>query len=552
MRRVWIVGGAAVAAGLLAVAFGWSATREANGAAYRTAPVDRGTIVATVKATGTLTPVTTVLVGSQLSGQIVEILADYNSPVKAGQVVARLYSEQIRTRRDAASADLAQGEADVAQRRAQRDRARATRQRSEAALQDLLAQRDRVVAQLTDARRTYERQKELFERGTGSQSAYDSAKTQADVQAATLASTDAQIASARAELVGQDADIALAEAQLKSAEAVVLARRAKLRDIEIDLERTEIRSPVDGVVVQRQIDLGQTVAASLNAPTLFTIAQDLHQIDIYANIDESDVGRIREGQRVIFTVNAYPNRTYEGRVRMVRLGAQTIQNVVTYTGVIGVDNADLSLLPGMTANLQIVTDERRDVLRVPNAALRFKPVTGATADAPSAGAKSPVRVAPLQELRERIAAEVKPTPDEAKAIEAILDEARRAAGARAQELADEERRAALRAARQDLMDRIAAALTPERRARFEALARELRAERAAGGGTGTRGRVHVLDRVGEPKAVPLRLGATDGSYTELLGGDIAEGAAVVVGGGPKPAAEAAAAPARGPRGPRLF
>ncbi|KPF66035.1 hypothetical protein IP69_16300, partial [Bosea sp. AAP35] len=355
----------------------------ANEAAYRTAPVDRGQITAAVRATGTLTPMTTVLVGSQLSGQIVEILADYNSQVKAGQVVARLNSDQIKTRRDAAHADVAQARADLLVKRAQLDRARSTRLKANSTVKDLEAQRDRTAAQLADARRTFERQSELFKRNTGSQQALDTASTQVEVQVATLASSEAQIASAKAEFNGLDADILLAEGQVKSGEALISQREAKLKDILIDLERTDIRSPVDGVVVQRQVDLGQTVAASLSTPTLFQIAQDLRTIDIYANVDEADVGRLKAGQPTTFTVNAYPNRTFEGRVEMVRLGAQTIQNVVTYTGVIRVDNADMALLPGMTANLQVVTEDRRDVLRIANAALRFRPA-GMAATAPAA------------------------------------------------------------------------------------------------------------------------------------------------------------------------
>lgn len=554
MRRIWILGGVAAAAALVG-AYGWSSTREGTGdSSYRTAPLDRGAITASVRATGTLTPVTTVLVGSQLSGQIVQILADYNSPVKAGQVVARLYSEQIRARRDAATADLAQGKADLAQRKAQLDRARATRQRSEASLQELFAQRDRVAAQLADARRTFERQKELFEKGSGSQSASDTARTQFDVQTATLASTEAQIASARAELVGQEADIALAGAQVQAAEAVILARQAKLRDIEIDLERTDIRSPVDGVVVQRQIELGQTVAASLNAPTLFTIAQDLREIDIYANVDEADVGRIKERQPVSFTVNAYPYRTYEGRVKMVRLGAQTIQNVVTYTAVVSVHNTDLTLLPGMTANLQIVSDERADVLRVPNAALRFKPPGSGPlpAAAPSGATVRPERGGrrAADDLRERIAAEVRPTPEQSAAIDRIFAEARAGAPGRDPSLSQEERRAALRTARQDIATKIAAALDAERKAKFETMLRAMQGARAGGADEGLPARVYVVDGEGKPQPVALRLGVTDGAYTEVRGGDVTELTAVIVGGGPKTAGDAG--PARGPRGPRLF
>jgi HlyD family secretion protein len=537
--------------------FVWNPTGgSAADVPYRLAPVDRGLITASVRATGTLNPVTTVLVGSQLSGQIVEILADYNSPVKAGQVVARLYSEQIKARRDAARADLEQGRADLSMRRAQIERTRATKLRAEAAVQDMQAQRDRATAQLADARRNLERQQELFARRVGSENALDTARTQTEVQKAALASAEAQIASARAELKGLDADIALAEAQLKSAEAVILQREAKLKDIEIDLDRTDIRSPVDGVVVQRQIDLGQTVAASLNAPTLFTIAQDLREIDIYANIDEADVGRLKAGQTVSFTVNAHPNRTFAGTVRLVRLGAQTIQNVVTYTAVIGVENSDMALLPGMTANLQIVTDERRNVLRVPNAALRFRPPGAAPAQPPASAtvdegsrqARGAAR--PFQELRQRLADEVKPTPEQSAVIDRIFAEARSGFPGRAAGLSDDERRAAMRQSRRDIHDKIAAALDPERRARYEAMAAETR-QGTGRPDNGTPGRVYVTGADGVPAPVALRLGVTDGSHTEVLAGDIGEGAGVIVGGGPRAQAAAEPAPSR-PRPPRLF
>ena len=473
-----------------------------------------------MRATGTLNPVTTVLVGSQLSGQIVEILADYNSPVKAGQVVARLYSEQIKARRDAARADLEQGRADLAMRRAQIERTKATRQRAEAAVQDMLAQRDRSGAQLAEARRNLERQQELFTRRVGSETALDTARTQTEVQKATLASSEAQIASAtRRARTGSTPTSPSPRRKLKSAEAVILQREAKLRDIEIDLERTDIRSPVDGVVVQRQIDLGQTVAASLNAPTLFTIAQDLREIDIYANIDEADVGRLKAGQSVSFTVNAYPNRTFAGTVRTVRLGAQTIQNVVTYTAVIGVENRDMALLPGMTANLQIVTDERRDVLRVPNAALRFRPPGGAAA-APTPGPAPRRRAGRPAARRARVGGPAR-AHRRRRAADARAgggDRARLGGGAvrlsrpRRRPLRRGAARGDARRPRRDIEERIAAALDPERRARFEALAAEGRGGDAQ---NGTPGRVYVLGEDGAPTPVAVRLGVTDGSITEI-------------------------------------
>jgi HlyD family secretion protein len=451
---------------------------NASDQAYRLGTVDRGSITASVRATGTLNPVTTVLVGSQLSGQVVEILADYNTPVKQGQMVARLYSEQIKSRRDAALADLAQARADRDTKGAQIDKARSSLQRAEAQAADLAAQRDRAQAQLAEAQRNLERQNELTTRAVGTQTALEQARTQLDIQKANLASAEAQIASNRAETEGLKADLALAEANLKSADAVILQRQAKLRDIEIDLSRTEIKSPVDGVVIKRDIELGQTVAASLSAPTLFTIAQDLREIDIYANIDEADVGRLKEGQKVTFTVNAYPNRTFEGLVRMVRLSAQTVQNVVTYTAVIGVRNRDQALLPGMTANLQIVTDEREDVLRIPNAALRFRPAVSTVAAEPRAGASN--------------------------------------------------------------------GQAPRRRPRQQ--------EEQAGTDEGSFGRIYRLGPDGNPQPVPVRLGATDGAYTEILRGDLQEGTAIVVGASRPGAADEANGPGpnRRPRPPRMF
>ncbi|MBD2746462.1 efflux RND transporter periplasmic adaptor subunit [Microvirga sp. BT688] len=501
MRRVWlwliVIVLVAGGAGFIL----WKPTGgNASDQAYRLGTVDRGPITASVRATGTLNPVTTVLVGSQLSGQVVEILADYNTPVKEGQVVARLYGEQIKSRRDAALADLAQARADLDTRRAQIDKARSALQRAEAQAADLRAQRDRTQAQLEEARRGSERQTELNARAVGTQTALEQARTQVDIQTANLASADAQIASNQAETAGLRADLALAEANVKSAEAIILQRQAKLRDIEIDLGRTEIKSPVEGVVIKRDIELGQTVAASLSAPTLFTIAQDLSEIDIYANIDEADVGRLKEGQKVSFTVNAFPNRTFDGRVRMVRLAAQTVQNVVTYTAVISVRNQDQALLPGMTANLQIITDEREDVLRIPNAALRFRPaVAMATAEAGDGTPDAQPRGRPRQ-------------PDEQ-------------AG--------------------DGSGTATAGQAPRRRPRGEQ-ARSMQDE-------GTRARIYRVGPDGNPQPLPVRLGVTDGAYTEILRGDLQEGAAIIIGA---PRADAAdetnGAPNRRPRPPRMF
>lgn len=505
MRRVWVwLVGILLVAGALGFVL-WKPTGgQASDQAYRLGTVDRGSITASVRATGTLNPVTTVLVGSQLSGQVVEILADYNTPVKEGQVVARLYAEQIKSRRDAALADLAQARADLDTRRAQIEKARSSLLRAEAQAADLKAQRDRARAQLDEAQRNLERQAELTTRAVGTQAALEQARTQVEIQKANLASAEAQIVSNQAEAAGLKADLVLAEAGVKSAEATVLQRQAKLRDVEIDLARTEIKSPVDGVVVKRDIELGQTVAASLSAPTLFTIAQDLSRIDIYANIDEADVGRLKEGQRVTFTVNAYPTRTFEGSVRMVRLAAQTVQNVVTYTAVIGVKNQDQALLPGMTANLQIITDEREDVLRIPNAALRFRP-TGAMAAVESRPGP-PDGQTPRQ--RPRLQGE-----------QAGREEGRNAASD------DQEPRRRPRSDQAPLVQQ----------------------------GEGTRARIYRVGPDGNPQPIAVRLGVTDGAYTEVLRGDLQEGAAVIVGAPRVDSPDnAEGTTTRRPRPPRMF
>jgi HlyD family secretion protein len=560
-RRLWLV---ALLLGLMAAGgYAYSVSRQSNDdPPYRFASLDRGQITASVRATGTLTPVSTVLVGSQLSGLIVEILVDFNSQVKAGQVVARLFSDQIRARREAAAAEVAGAQADVGVKKAQLERARATRLRADSTARDIAAQRERAVATLAENRRALERQSDLFRSGSGSRAVFDAARTQVDVQTAQLASVDAQAASARAEIVGLEADVALAEAQVMAADAVLMQRRARLRDIEIDLSNTDIRSPVDGVVVQRQIELGQTVAASLSAPTLFTIAQDLRQIEIYANVDEADVGRIKAGQAVSFTVNAYPSRNFQGAVRLVRLGAQTVQNVVTYTGVITVANEDMALLPGMTANLQIITDERPNALRVPNAALRFKPVSEVAlvsgGSLPVADEAAPFSQGPAgggnraaQVFRERLISEVRPTPEQLAVIDGILEASRERLRAERQGASPEEIRRNAQMARRYSNRKLAEALDPERRARFEVMTQAMQAQaRQRTTRDTTPGRLHVIGEDGQPRGIDVRLGVSDGAVTEIVGGDLQPGLAVITGGGPLRAAQA---PSAGrPRPPRLF
>ncbi len=418
--------------------------RASNEPAWRTVAVERGSIVAAVNATGTINPTATAIVGSQVSGQVLEILADYNSAVKAGDVLARLNAEQISARLDAARADLAQSRAQNLVQRAQVERVRADILRLGATRSDAVSNLRRAEAQLADAQKTLERQTTLNNRQIASEVALQQARLAMQVAAVARDQALAQIRGIDAQEQALAADLRIAESQVASGEAQIAQREAVARQIEVDIRNSEIRSPVDGVVIQRNIELGQTVAASLQAPTLFLVAQDLTKIEIYANIDEADVGRVQEGQPVSFSVTAFPARDFQGVVKTVRLGSQTVQNVVIYTAVIAVDNADLSLKPGMTATLRIFTERRENVLRISNAALRWRPPgeQPPPAAAPT-GPQNPFSVAPAgpsgqpggqnaqRQMLDRLAAELRLDETQKRQLEGFAREARQAARATA-------------------------------------------------------------------------------------------------------------------------
>jgi HlyD family secretion protein len=300
---------------------------------YRTTKIDRGNVVGRVTATGTLSAHVTVLVGCQVSGRIAQLFADFNSKVKKGQVVAKI--------------DPAIFEAQVASMRANRFAA-------EGALAQARAQAKLAQANLTRAQA-------LRAEGLNSQADLDNAQAALEVA------------------------LAQVEAQKGSLEQA----RAQQNQAEVNLAYTTIVSPIDGTVISRGVDVGQTVAASLQAPTLFTIAEDLHKMQVDTNVTEGDVGKLRDGMAATFLVDAYPNERFRGTIQMVRNAPQTVQNVVTYDAVIDVDNTDLKLKPGMTANVTIVFERREDVLRVPNAALRFRPPPALTSAYPTAVASAP-------------------------------------------------------------------------------------------------------------------------------------------------------------------
>jgi HlyD family secretion protein len=506
---------------------------------YRFAKTERGEIVATVNATGTINPITTVIVGSQLSGQVVQILADYNSEVKADQVVARLNSDQIRARLDAARADLTQMRAQRQVQEGQIAKVKAETEKAHAAQADAEAQVARNEALLGDAEKIFQRQSELRARGYAAEQALDTARTNRDAQQAALNSAKAQVNSAKAAISSLAADLLVAQANLAAVTAQITQREAAVRQIEVDLRNTDIRSPVSGVVVQRNVELGQTVAASLQAPELFRIADDLRFMEIAANIDETDVGRIKTGQRASFTVNAFPGRTFEGTVKQVRLGSQTVNNVVIYTTIISIENPRRELLPGMTANLRIETDRREDVVRIPNAALRWRPSADTPLTAtPAAGAQRPARQGQgtaqgggrgnLTEFARAVKTELKLTPDQSRQIDdALADMSKGFMSAMAGAQDQAARRERARALRQELDDRIAGLLDAEQRPAFAAIR-----ERFAGSNaTAQAARVFVLGPDGKPEGVSIRVGASDGAQTEVVSGLEAD-RQVIIGGGP--------------------
>jgi HlyD family secretion protein len=314
MKKILAVVAVLAAAGI--AGYFWFSARETE-AKFRTEKITRGDITSTVTASGTVNAVTTVLVGTQVSGTIKEIYVDFNSVVRKDQVIARI--------------DPATFEAQVDQARAGLVSARANLEKSEASL--------------IDAQRTLGRTKKLFEKNLVARNDLDTAET--------------NFLTAEAQAGVSKAQIAQAEASLKTAET--------------NLRYTKIVSPVDGIVVSRNVDVGQTVAASFQTPTLFTIAQDLTKMQIDTNVDEADIGRVKTGMEVEFTVDAYPETTFKGKVFQVRNAPIIVQNVVTYDVVIKVDNPDLRLKPGMTTNVSIITSVKTGVLRIPKAALRFSP-----------------------------------------------------------------------------------------------------------------------------------------------------------------------------------
>jgi HlyD family secretion protein len=480
---------------------------------YRTAGVERGSISAYVTANGTVNAVITVLVGSQVSGTIQKLYADYNTQVKMGQLVAQIDPATFQAQVSQAKATLENARA--AYLTAQADIATA-RSNVEAGKANVLKAKVSVV----DSKRSLDRSLELFGKNLIAASDRDTAQTNYD-------SAVALLEAAQAQLKANEAQLESAIAKLEAARAGVKQSAATLELAQVNLKNCRITAPVNGIVISRNVDVGQTVAASLQAPTLFTIAQDLTEMQVDTNVSEADVGRVAVGQDATFTVDAFPQTTFRGKVTEIRNAPITIQNVVTYDVVIQVKNPDLKLRPGMTANASILVDHKDNILRIPNAALRFRPDFAKTEPSAQKGAQavliaSPSPAASLPSL-DRLKAELNISPDQQAAISRLLGGTQKELhGARKASPENAPTKARELAAL--YRSKIRSVLTEEQRKKFDQMPEQ----------TGTQTilpkfKIWVPVPQKRPMPVEITTGISDGAYTEVLSGPLQEGQEVILG-----------------------
>ncbi len=495
-RIIWAVAALAVA-GAGWFYFGHKAAPKMT---YETAVIDKGTVEKSISSSGSVAALITVDVGSQISGQIAELFVDFNSPVKKGDLLAVIDQQTYRSRVGSAEADLAVAKANVGTQEANLSKAQTS---------------------LAQAERDYQRLVALVDRQLVSASAVETGLKTLEL--------------ARG-------DVAVSRAQLANATATIRTRQATLDQSRIDLSRTDIRSPIDGVVIKRSIDKGQTVAASLQAPVLFQIAQDLSRIQIETKVDEADIGSIKPENVATFTVDAFPDQTFEGRVAQVRMAATTVQNVVTYSVMVQANNPRQVLLPGMTANVRIVTDRREGVLRVANDAARFQPAGSSAVRAPGGAAAgfggggggggggpgggfAAQNAAQTQELglskeqQDKLDAGRKELFAQMRAQQQAQGGGLAAAAGGGFNGGGDQQGQALRARMENLMRSV---LTPEQMQKWQA-------QRSARGNGGVRVRGGTLYTLvdGAPKANTVRLGLADDRFTEIVGGELKEGDTVV-------------------------
>ena len=513
-NNVWVKR-ALIAVGVIVVALlGWRFVGKGENAkvTYETATIDRGVVERAISSSGSVAALVTVDVGSQISGQVAELHADFNTRVAKGDLLAVIDPQSYRSRVTSAEADMAVARAGVGTQEANLRKARTS---------------------FDQAERDFKRQQQLAEQQLIAVSEVEAGRKQVELA---------------------QGDLEIAQAQLTNAKAALQTRQANLDQARIDLSRTQIRSPIDGIVIQRAVDLGQTVAASLQAPVLFKIAQDLSRIQIEAKVDEADIGAIKDNDQATFTVDAFPDQTFRGQVAQVRLAATNSQNVVTYSVMVQAMNPRQMLLPGMTANVRIVTDRRENVLRVPNDAARFQPAgAGGGASAPQGqggfqgnfaggppGQGGPGGQAGMQdELVKELGLSKEQQDKLQKGREELFAQMRsQNQGSGPSALGggggfpgggppggggfnfNNNQGQAMRNRFDNLMGSV---LTPEQMEKY----RKFREQRFGGAQNTRRGELWTLDR-GTPKAHEVRLGVADDRYTELVEGDLKEGDAVIV------------------------
>ena len=351
----------------------WLVNAPPESPKYLLAPVRRGDIATTVTASGALSAITTVLVSSQVSGQMLRILADYNTEVRQGDVIAEMDPLSFQIALEQAQSELAVAEADVLIQKRLQEKAAADLASTASTMEraGFATERERIV--VAEAKRELERKRTLARTDNVSQVELSKAQAAFDMAVQNFKSAEADERTNVALAQAADSARRSAEAQVVHANAVVQQRRAVVKAAQTELERTKIRSPIDGVVIGRSIEEGQQVTVTLQTQTLFTVARDLREMQIKISVDEADIGKIREGQPVIYTVDSFPGREFRAKVKQIRKDSHEKQNVITYVVVADAPNPDKTLMPGMTANARIVIDAHADVHKVPVAALRFSP-----------------------------------------------------------------------------------------------------------------------------------------------------------------------------------
>jgi len=367
----WAIAGG-VALALAAAGAIWHAHLQ-NAITYETVPVERGSIQARVTATGNLNAVVDVLVSSQVSGNIKALYADWNSKVTKGQLVALIDPEIFQAEVDQANATFRSAHAASLTAEAQLEKSRSDLSAANAAEKNAEAIAAKDLANEVNAKAQWQRAKVLVDEQIIAQQDYDTARANYDASESQVTADQAQIDAAKQNIQSAQAAIRVAQSQLETAQAQERQARAALQQAQINLDHTRIMAPVDGTVIARRMDVGQTVASTLNPPTIFEIAQDLTKMQVDTNVDEADVGAVAKGQQATFIVDSYSGLTFHGVVADIRKAPIITQNVVTYDVVITVDNSDLKLFPGMTANVTILAAKLDDTLKVPNSVLRFRP-----------------------------------------------------------------------------------------------------------------------------------------------------------------------------------